>query len=68
MSASKNWSTSCSARQGNEAEYRFATGHGIVELEGEVTRNTEAIRDPLLCQPPYDVIRDRRLLAHGFFS
>ena len=42
----------------------LALHHGIVELEGEVTRNAEAVSDPLACEPLDDVIGHGWLLTH----
>src|SRR5262249_33817521 len=43
---------------------RLALRDRVAELEGEVPRDTEAVGDPLACEPPYDVIRDSRLPTH----
>ena len=43
---------------------RLAPHDRIVELEGEVTRNAEAVGDPLACEPLDDVIGHSQLLTH----
>ncbi len=47
---------------------RLAPRDRVAELECEVTRDSEAVGDPLACEPPDEVIRDSRLLTHRMSS